>query len=90
MADEIFVQVRFSEDTAFGTFRDALIYPQAIYAGLKQAQIDADKQVRVNDWITRLQNPFVETLTVKDLQDNIAALDVQKAEYQKQIDDFGK
>lgn len=50
--------IRFSFDTKYGVFNDALNLPDdAIYT---DAELEAMKQARVDKWIYNIENPPIE------------------------------
>jgi len=55
--DERFVQIIFTEETEKGTFRDAIYVPMEEYPTLTEAEIDAQKQERVENFITAVNTP---------------------------------
>lgn len=59
MADEIFIQHRFTLVQNGASLSDALILPIADYQSLKQADIDTLKQQRFTSWKYQLDNPPV-------------------------------
>lgn len=82
IADDVMVQVRIKQDTPYGEFNDALYYPLADYSHIKGDQIQAERQQRIDNWISAMQNPpEVKEPTKEDLQ-------LQADELQKQIDDL--
>lgn len=88
-APGVFVQVKISEDTEKGRFNDALYYTYKDYDGMKDDQVDADKQARVDGWLSFLDTqskivpvePTVEELTKMktDLETQVAEVDAQIA-----------
>jgi len=50
-------QVRFSIDTQYGNYTDALYYEPSVYSTLQQSDIDAAIQSRVDAWVYNIQNP---------------------------------
>lgn len=57
MADQIFIQIRFSITQKGQTLQDALIIPQAEYNSLSTDQIQAMKQDRFDTWYTAITTP---------------------------------
>jgi hypothetical protein len=51
MADELYVQIKFTADTAHGPYSDALYIPKDDFNSLSQDDIDAMKQERIDNWI---------------------------------------
>lgn len=94
---QIFVQVRFVEDTPFGPYNDAIFYAQAEWQNTKQAKVDSDIADRVNAWIYLMKNPPPSPVLSKqqlvDLEatleqakiDQAALIDSQIADVQAQI-----
>ena len=70
MSEQVKIQIRFSVDTAYGQYNDALYFTQEDYATKTQAEIDALKQQRVDNWIYNITHPvpYVEP-TAKQLTD---------------------
>lgn len=77
MADQVFIQVRFRENTKHGEYNDCLYFTQAEYASKTQVGIDALKQERVNNYVSRIDNaPAPVPPTKAELQavlDNIGS-----------------
>ena len=55
------VSIVFEFDTQYGTFRDALVLPDD--HGLSDAELDAMKQQRLDNWIAVITAPPVDTPT---------------------------
>lgn len=53
------VTIDFQFDTPYGTFSDALVLPDD--HGLSDAELEAMKQQRLDNWITFVLNPPVDT-----------------------------
>lgn len=88
-ADEVMVQVRFSEQTAYGQYQDALYYTQDDYANLKQADLDAAKEARVNNWVDSIENaPIPEEPSLESLQVYKGELENQLANVVVKIDEL--
>jgi hypothetical protein len=51
------VQVRFSTETEFGRYQDALYYPPEVYAAKDVSEIEAEAQARVDAWEEVMKNP---------------------------------
>jgi len=52
------VSIEFEFDTQYGTFRDALVLPDD--HGLSDAELDAMKQQRLDNWIVVITAPPAE------------------------------
>ena len=52
------VSIEFEFDTQYGTFRDALVLPDD--HGFSDAELDAMKQQRLDNWIARVTPPAEE------------------------------
>lgn len=85
-ADEVFVQVRFSKETKFGTFQDALYFTEDEYAIKTQDEINTLKEERVANYIDKIENapPPVE-LTKEQLISFKEELLRQVAEVEEKI-----
>ena len=79
MTDQVFVQVRFKEQTEIGEFNDALYFSQVEYDSKTQDEINNLKQARVDNWVNSIKNapPSVEPTN--------AQLEAEKAELQARI-----
>ena len=55
------VSIEFEFDTTYGTFRDALVLPDD--HGLSDAELEAMKQQRLDNWIAVITAPPVEEPT---------------------------
>lgn len=88
--DEIFIQIRFSKETEFGEFNEALYYSLDDYASLNQKDIEIAKQERVDGWIENLRNPPpVPEATKEDILTQLDVLEAEKAELHVQLlEDF--
>ena len=51
------IQVRFSQETRYGVYSDALYYSQEAYAALSEEQLQADIAARVAGWVAAIENP---------------------------------
>lgn len=86
-ADEsIYIQVRFSEKTKYGTFSDALYYTQDEYAKLSKDDLAKVEQGRVDNFIAAVEtpNPEAKELTAEELDAQDKAIDEQIATLQSQ------
>jgi len=52
------VSIEFEFETQYGTFRDALVLPDD--HGFSDAELDAMKQQRLDNWIARVTPPAEE------------------------------
>lgn len=59
MADQVFVQFKFTETTKHGSYSDAIYYPLDVYNSLSAEQIQADKLARINSFVAVVDNPPV-------------------------------
>ena len=55
------VSIIFEFDTQYGTFRDALVLPDD--HGLSDAELDAMKQQRLDNWVAFVTAPSIDTPT---------------------------
>jgi hypothetical protein len=55
--EEIRVQVKFSEDTVYGTFNDALYFTQDEFKVLSQKDLDLLKKAKLDAWIYEKEHP---------------------------------
>lgn len=91
--EEIKIQVSFTEDTKHGLFADALYFTEDEWANIKQEEIDALKQARIDTWIQLRQHPLQPTEPTKEqLQEALNAAEEQekrivteKSEYQAKL-----
>ena len=79
MSQSIRVQVRFSEQTPYGEYNDALYYTETEYANISQSEIDTEKANRVANYISLVSNPTVPTEPTKE------QLEAEKAALLEQI-----
>lgn len=86
MADQVFIQVRFKEQTPYGELNDALYFTQAEYATKNQTEIDLIKQTRVDNYVNVIQNtPAAKEPTKQELLDAKAQLELQIVDLDAQI-----
>ncbi len=91
MADQIFIQVRFKEQTEAGEYNDALYFTQAEYATKTANDISALKTTRVNNFVTAVKNPpILPPPTVDELNKVLKSLEDQVLEIKDQIAKVGK
>lgn len=89
MAQQIFIQVRYSEATEVGEFNDALYYTEAHYAVLTQKDIDNEKAIRKAAWVDAVKNPPPPVAPTRaELEKLISDIDTQRAEYQAKLDEI--
>ena len=86
MSQQIMVQVKFTQDTQYGQYTDAVYYTQADYANIKQSDIDAVVSTRVGNYVNAIKNaPAPVQLTKSDIQAQIDALSSQVTDMQAQV-----
>lgn len=56
MSEQIFVQIRFTVQTEYGEYSDALYYSLNDWDMISQDQIEAEKQTRVDNWVSYIVN----------------------------------
>lgn len=87
MREQVLIQVRYSMPTDYGDYSDAIYYTPDQWKNIKQDDIDAEKQKRVNAYLDVVHNPpIVKEPTKEDLERDIAVIDKQKAELQSKLD----
>lgn len=87
-ADEVFVQLRFKEQTEVGEYNDALYFSEDAWAERDQGAIDDEKKNRVNSFVDAVKNPppphdptLDELLLTKDdLQKQLVEVELKIAE----------
>ena len=94
-ADKVKVQVIFDEPTQYGTFTDALYFSPSEYATKSQAEINALKKERVDNFVARVTEasnaepvePTKEELIEqeKQLEESLVSLQAQKVEVGKKL-----
>lgn len=81
MSQTVLVQVKFEEETPYGTYRDALYYDLAEFNLKSQKEIDADAKVRIDAYIFAVENPLPPPeYTKEELQaqlDDVAAQQIE-------------
>lgn len=82
---QILVTVRFTEDVDFGKgdkrqYSDSIFYTQDEYEKIKQEDIDAEKNRRVDNWKYAVQNPpaYMEP-TKAELEEELARIESERA-----------
>lgn len=81
-ADEVFVQLRFKEQTEVGEYNDAIYFSEVAWANRDQAAIDAEKAQRVANFVEAVKNPPPPVEPTKE------ELEFQKVELEKQIEEI--
>lgn len=78
--ETINIQIRFTEDTSHGTYSDALYYPIGFDLDKNRAEVEAEKQARVANWIQAIENPAPEVEpTPEDIEGELLSLEAQKS-----------
>jgi hypothetical protein len=82
------IVVLISEQTQYGRFDDALRYTEPEFTAKTDAEVDAEAQARVTNWVASVQSaianpPPAPTLT--ELETQLAALEAQVAAVEAQI-----
>lgn len=54
---DVKVQVKFTENTAYGDFSDSLYFTESDYAKLKQKDLDILKKAKLDAWIYDKEHP---------------------------------
>ncbi len=54
-AEGVFIQVRINEETSVGSFSDAVTYTASDYDAMKDADVDADKQARIDAYVAFIE-----------------------------------
>ncbi len=92
MGEQIFIQVRFTEDVNINgnvlSYNDALYFTQEEYAAKSEFDIQVLKQQRIDNYVAAVTNPTsVDTpeLTVEDLQKTKENLEGQLMVIEEQI-----
>lgn len=74
MSEQVFIQVRFKEQTVHGEYNDALYFTIDEYNLLDQSDIDIEKQKRIDKWVEVRSNPgILPELTKSELEKVIVA-----------------
>lgn len=81
MPTEIKIQVRFTEQTAIGSFSDALYFTEDEWASVDPKTVEEMKAARVANWMQAVQNPPPPYVPTK------ADLEAEKLELQARIDE---
>lgn len=84
--DQIFIQVRFREETPHGQYNDALYFTPEEYDKVEQETIDILKQERIDNWIYAVTHPapYVEP-TLEELKFMEVELTMQLDEIKTKI-----
>lgn len=87
MSQTVRVQVMFEQSTKYGTFRDALYYDPIVFQNTKQADIDAEVQLRVDAYVKSIENPPTPpTPTKEELQAQLQEVQDSKNEIVNNLD----
>lgn len=62
MSEQVFVQIRFTVQTEYGEYSDALYYSLNDYDLTSQEDIENAKQARVDAWVSYILNPPQEVI----------------------------
>lgn len=85
LADDIFVQVRFSVETKFGTYQDALYFTPDEFDTTTTDEIIAMKKERADKYVETIENaPPPKELTKEEILKTINELEAQKVEIENQ------
>ena len=92
-ADEVNVQVIFTQDTERGVYRDALYYPIDKYFEVTKEDLEKVKNERVNNWLNLINNPPAPVAPTKEemekeqvqIDEKILELQARKATVGEQI-----
>lgn len=99
MADQIFIQHRFTIEKDGLSFTDALVMPKSEYDTLSDKQKEALKQARFNDFKSQLENPpiiskqkeeQINEKLLKKISNTIDNLTIQKEELETKIRNKGE
>ena len=82
VTDPISVQIKYRMEQDGKSYQDALYFTTDEYQNLTQANIDAEKQKRFDNWIFVINNPvpFVEPI--------IEELEAMKVELERQLEEI--
>ena len=91
--EEIKVQIKFTEDTPYGTFSDTLYFTEAEYAAITKPEIKAMKQARTDAWLDQIAPPLSQLkdresalmAQIDGLEQQIISLEATLAEVRKII-----
>lgn len=90
MTQTIRIQVLFTEETVMGGFTDALYFDPVEFETIKDSEIEAMKQARVDAWLQVVGNPPEPVEPTKgELQAELASLDALRAELVLKIEEKG-
>ena len=89
MSQEIFIQVRFKEQTEVGEFNDCLYFSEVEYPAISQKFIDQEVASRVANWVDSIKNPPPSPQPTKAelIAEQQALLD-QKSQIESQVADL--
>lgn len=62
--------INFSFETEFGLFSDAIVLSDEEMAAITQAEIDAMKQTRLDNWLALVNSPAVEEVPADVVEEN--------------------
>ena len=84
MADQIFIQRRFTIKQGDQVLQDAIVLPKEDYDKLTPEEIETTKQQRFNNWQDAINNPPAQPVLSKaeqiaQVNEQLASLDEQKA-----------
>jgi len=91
MPQQVKVQVLFWEETVKGRYQDAIYYTPEEYEQITQAEIDVEKQKRLDKWLAIVTVPPVEPTkadyerNIAEAQSTIALMQSDILEYQTKI-----
>lgn len=86
MSEQVFIQVRFQEETEFGEYNDALYFTQAEYSSKQKSEINSLKQARVDGYVDAVRNaPTAKEPTKQELIDEKEKLLIQVADLDVKI-----
>ena len=62
--------INFSFETEFGLFSDAIVLSDEEMAAITQAEVDAIKQTRLDNWLAIVNSPVVEEAPTDVAEEN--------------------
>lgn len=66
MGDQIFIQVRFTQNTDYGTYSDALYFTPEEYATKTVSDFNLLKKQRIDNFINTVKNPLPQVEPTKE------------------------
>ena len=66
MSTQVRIQVLFTENTPVGQYTDAIYFTEAEYAAKSPSDIEALKQIRIDNWVRRINNPPIKKEPTKE------------------------